>query len=49
MFYLMFHYSIVVAIIVHFLFDLFSFFVLYIDACIERKNGRVPGNSQSRV
>jgi hypothetical protein len=38
-FYLMFNYSLFASIVVHFLYDIFIFIVVYIDAAIERKTG----------
>jgi hypothetical protein len=37
MFYLMFTYGLLVSILIHFLYDLFIMFVIYVDAVIERK------------
>ena len=39
LFYLMFNYGLLAAIIVHFLYDLFIFLVRYVDAVIERRLG----------
>ncbi|OGM19339.1 hypothetical protein A2771_03730 [Candidatus Woesebacteria bacterium RIFCSPHIGHO2_01_FULL_38_26b] len=40
-FYLMFNYGLIASILAHFLYDLFCFGLLYIDAAIERKLGWV--------